>query len=160
MNAGDRLRDGYGLEAREDVLDEGAPASSHGSGRSMDSVQQLAHRDDADRALLLRGDPVESVRPPFSLDQDVRVDQDGQELSTGPASARIARRSFTKSSSTGGADRMSSRKRSAESSRTLGGPMTATVAPLRVISISSPAVARFRRSEKLRAASVAVSRAM
>ncbi len=53
---------------------------------------------------------------------------------------------------------MSSLNRSAEISVDLGAEITATAAPLRVTSISSPLATRLRTSEKLRAASVAVIR--
>ena len=48
-------------------------------------------------------------------------------------------------------------KRAAETNRTRGGAIRRRVAPLRVISISSPAATRLRTAEKLRAASVAAA---
>lgn len=69
---------------------------------------------------------------------------------------RWARTSSAKSLSGRGALAISARKRSADRSCALGGPITATEAPLRVNSISSPAATRVNSSEKFRAASVAV----
>src|SRR5439155_25576499 len=83
---------------------------------------------------------------------------DGQGLSGGPTSARISRRSVANASSGVGPVASSSRKRSALIRRSLGDVITATGAPARVISNSSPAATRFRSSEKRRAASVAESR--
>ena len=64
--------------------------------------------------------------------------------------------SSANSASGAGADAINSRNRSAEISRDFGGEITATAAPLRVTSISSPFATRLSSSEKLRAASVAV----
>ena len=127
----------------------------------MDAVQQLADGDDADRTILWANEQLERRCRllPLPVDQEVGVDQDGQELSVGPTDFRIARRSSANSSSTGGAEASSSRNRAAESSRTLGGASTATGAPARVTSISSPAATRFSTSEKRRATSVALRRA-
>ena len=74
-----------------------------------------------------------------------------------PAPVRIARRSTAKSSSIDGAAASNSRNRLASISRTRGGEITATGAPARVTSISSPAATRLRTSEKRRATSVALS---
>lgn len=128
----------------------------------MHAVQQLADGDDADRVLLVRDERFELPRTglPLPIDQQVGVDQDGQGASGAPTESRIARASATKSSSTGGAEASSSRNLSAERSRALGGEMTATGAPARVTSISSPAATRFRTSEKRRATSVALNRVM
>src|SRR5439155_27072840 len=69
----------------------------------------------------------------------------------------MSSRSLTKLSSAGGSDAINSRNRSAERDRACaGGASLATVAPLRTISISSPARTRLRAAEKLRATSVAV----
>ena len=124
----------------------------------MDSVQQLTDRYHADRTVLLPDKPVDRVRgrAPLVVDEQLSVDQDGQGLSGRPASARIAFRSGAKSRSTGGAERSSSRNRLAGKSMLRTGPITATGEPLRVTSIASPAAARLRISENLRAASVAV----
>lgn len=157
VHARDLLRDRYRLESSEQMLDEGSPPSAPGPGGAMDAVQEFAYGDDAYCTLLFGSKCVDSVRTSFQVDQQTSVYQDGQGLSGGPVEARISRRSAANSSSTGGADRMSSRNRSAGSNLALGGPSTATVTPLRVISISSPAAARLRTSEKFRAVSVAVS---
>ena len=57
-----------------------------------------------------------------------------------------------------GATAINSRKRAAEISLPLGGEITATGAPLRVVSIASPPATPLSTSEKLLAASVAVIR--
>lgn len=160
MDARDRLRDRHRLEPCEDMLDERPAPIATGAGGSVHAVQQLADGDDADRALLGTDETLECGAKLVSLplDQQVGVDQNGQELSGGAVDPRIARASSAKSSSTGGAVASSSRKRSGESSRAFGGVITATGAPARVTSISSPAATRFRTSEKRRATSVALNR--
>ena len=143
------------------MLDEGASACTASSGRPVDAVQQLADRDHADCTLLLTDQSFEHLGALLALplDQQARVDPDGQGFSGAePDSRRICRRSSAKSSTTGGAEAISSRNRAAGSRRVRGGAMTATGAPLRITSISSPVATRFRTSEKLRATSVAVKR--
>src|SRR6266540_1544635 len=140
------------------MLDECSTLRADRAVRAVNTVQELAHGDDADRRLLfdrsrLRG---ASLAP----DKDPRVDQDGQELSAGPMRDLISRSSAAKSLSTGGADPSSSRSRSGERRRDLGCPITAIVVPFRVTSISSPSATRLRIAEKLRAVSVALSRAI
>src|SRR6266545_4096123 len=125
---------------------------------AVDAVQELAHSDDADRGVLF--DRNRSRDAPFALDENPGVNQDGQELSAGPMRDLLSRRSTANSSSTGGADPRSSRSRSGERRRVLGGPITAIVVPLRVTSIASPSATRLRIAEKLRAVSVALSRAI
>lgn len=163
VNARNGLGDRDWLEAGEQMLDECAPPRSLRTSRPMDAVQQLADRDHADGALFVSYERFECDRGlgPFPLDQQTRIDQDGQELSgTVPASRRTRRTSSAKSSSTGGAVAMSSRKRVAETRRARGVVITATGAPARVTSISSPWAMRFNTAEKLRATSVAVRRTM
>ncbi|MEX0993864.1 MAG: hypothetical protein WDZ37_07705 [Solirubrobacterales bacterium] len=140
------------------MLDERLAAGTPVSSRSMDSVQQLADRYDADRAILFPDKRVDRVRrcTPLAIRQQVGVDQDGQGLSGRPASVRIASRSAPKSESTDGAERSKSPNRLAGRRVLRTGPMTATGEPFRTTSVASPAAARLRISEKLRAASVAV----
>jgi hypothetical protein len=141
------------------MFDERAPVSLPSAGRPVDAVEQLADGDDADRTRLVADKLLERRRlVPLPLDQDVCVDQDGQASSGGPTERRIVRTSSAKSSSTGGADPTNSRNRSADRTRAFGGAMTATGAPARVTSISSPAATRFKISEKRRATSVALRR--
>src|SRR5581483_11965447 len=131
------------------------------TGRAVDAVQQLAHSDDADRTLLVSHERLKlrgGLRP-LPLDENGRVDQDGQRVSGGPTDLRSARSSSANSASTGGAVSRSVRNRSAERRHAFGGVITATGAPARVISISSPAATRLSTSENRRATSVAVSRA-
>jgi hypothetical protein len=124
-------------------------------------VKQLADGDDADRPFLVADEGVKGrgVRSTLAIDEDVGIDQDGQTSSGGPTDARTFLTSSAKSESIGGAACKRSRNRRELRKRVLGGESTATAAPLRVISISSPAATRFRTSEKLRAASVAEMRA-
>lgn len=141
------------------MLDESAPPRPPGDSGAVDALQQLADGDDADRALLVADESLDRRTLALVRDEQVGVDQDGQGLSGGPTSSRMARTSSAKSRSTGGAVSSNSRKRAAPISRSVGGEITATGAPARVISISSPAATRFRTSEKRRAASVALRRA-
>jgi hypothetical protein len=140
------------------MLDEGSTLRTDRAARAVYPVQELAHRDDADRCLLCNRKRFRGT--PLALDEDSGVDQDGQELSAGPTPDRISRSSAAKSSSIGGADARSSRSLSGERRRVLGGPMTAIVVPFRVISISSPSATRLRIAEKFRAVSVALKRAI
>jgi len=163
MNARDGLGDRNWLEPGEQMLDECAPPRSLRTSRPMDAVQQLADRDHADGALFVAYERFECGGGfgPLPLDQQAGIDQDGQGLSgTVPASLRIRRTSSAKSSSTGGAVARSSLKRAAETRRARGVVITATGAPARVTSISSPWAMRFNTAEKLRATSVAVRRTM
>lgn len=130
MHAGNRLRDRNRVEGREETLDERLPPSSPATPRSMHAVEELAHRDHTDRPLLLAEDVLEAYqRSALRLHDQIRVNQDGQWPSGGPASARID----------GGRQRSrcrrwgSSRKRSTVIKRRLGGPSSATVTPLRRI---------------------------
>jgi hypothetical protein len=162
MYARHGLGDGDGLQSSQQMLDEGpppVPARTRGAERS---VEQLADGDHADRALLRPGQSLE-VRGslfPLPVDQDIGVDQDGQELSGGPTDRRSSRTALANSSSTAGAEAKSSRKCSGDASRTLGGTITATGMPARDTSISSPFATRFSTSEKRRATSVALNLAM
>jgi hypothetical protein len=125
----------------------------------MDAVEELADCDDADRPVFVAGERIDRLSAALTVDEDTGVDQDGQGLSGGPSSIRARRTSSSKSRSTGGAVATIARKCSLDTSRVFGGPITATVAPLRVTSISSPRETRFRILEKFRATSVAVKRA-
>ena len=159
MHTGDRLGDRDRAHAGEQVLDERAPARSAVAGRPMHPVKQFAHGYDADRALLVAEErSVSADRAAFAVDEQVGVDQEATGRRRFDLGARSTD-SAAKPSSSGGAVAIRSRKRSAETSWVVGGTMTATGAPLRVISTSSPAATRLRTSKKLRAASVAVSRA-
>jgi hypothetical protein len=118
MHSRDRLGDRQSLEACEEMLDEGAPVSSPPAGRTVHAVEQLADRDNADGALLVAYKVLEHPRlVSLPLDENVCVDQNGQASSGGPTERRIARTSSAKSSSTGGADRISSLNRSADRTR-------------------------------------------
>ena len=159
MDTRNRLGDRDRIERGQDVLDEGAPAISASTRRAMHPMKELADRDNADRALFVpdkRFEPL-YVGVPLPLDQQVGVDQDGQAPSGGATVLRAARTSSTKSSSTLGAFRISSRKRSGETARAFAGLITATGAPERTTSISSPPATRLSTSEKRRATSVALS---
>jgi hypothetical protein len=158
VDACNRLGDRDRLDPGEQMLDEGPPPRPPSTGRAKDAVQELAYGHHADRAVLVADKAVEPVPASFALDEEIRVDQDGQAPSAGPASARIDRSSSGKPSSTGGAEASSSLNRAAGRNLTLGGASTATVAPFRVISISSPAATRFRTAEKFRDISVALRR--
>lgn len=160
VNARDRLRDRHRLDPGEDVLDERASARAAGTRCAVHTMEQFAHRNDADRSRLVPGGRFEraGVLGALPVDEDIGVDQDGQVPSGAAISFLMSLTSSAKSSSTGGALAISSRKRSAGSRATFGGPMTAIGAPPRVISTSSPAATRFNNSEKERAASVAVNR--
>ncbi len=163
VNARDGLGDGDWLETGEHVLDECASPRSLCTSGAMDAVQQLADRDHADGAFFIAYERLECGGGfgPLPIDQEGGIDQDGQGPSgTWPASLRIRRASLAKSSSTGGAVARSSLKRAAETRRARGVVITATGAPARVTSISSPCAMRFSTSEKLRATSVAVRRTM
>jgi hypothetical protein len=159
-------RDGLGdrerLQPGQKMLDKRAAAGAARSIRSMDAVQQLADRYDADRALLLAEELLDLRRTDsvLEVDQQVGVDQDGHGGCGGATVPRNARSSPANSSSGAGAVAISSRNLAAESSRVLGGAIVATGAPARVTSTSSPAATRLSTSEKLRAASVAVIRDM
>src|SRR5256886_8496865 len=155
----DGLRDRNGLELRKQMLNVSAASRPSGTAGAMNPVQQLAHRDHADRPLFVADEFVDHDRA-LTGDEQVGIDQDGQGLSGGPTSARIARRSSAKSGSSGGAASRSSRNCAALTSRILGGAITATDAPGRVTSISSPAETRLLTSENRRARSDALSRAI
>src|SRR5262245_1556628 len=128
----------------------------------MDAVEQLADGDDADRSVLATDRLLERPAGDAALevDEHVSVDQDCHASSGSPTDSRAARTSSRKRSSGTGAVTISSRNRSADRSRDLGGEITATAAPLLVRTISSPAATLLSSSEKLRAASVAVMRVM
>jgi hypothetical protein len=162
MNAGDCLCDRQWFESGQHVLDERAASISAGACRAVNAVKELAHRDDADCALFLADECLEPfcILAPLPPDEDVGVDQDGQAPSGGRTDRRSARTSSAKSSSTCGAARMRSRNRSADSTRAFDGLITATGAPERTTSISSPAATRLRMSENRRATSVALSLVM
>jgi hypothetical protein len=116
----------------------------------MDSVQEFADGEGADRALLISHERLDLLRSNTALavDEEIGVDQDDPALSGGPTEFLSSRRSSAKRASTGGADAIKSRNCSAATKRTREGASTAIGAPLRVISISSPSATRFRMSEK------------
>ena len=160
VNTRDLLGDLDRAHAGEQMLDERASASSLRATHSVHPLKEFADGDDADGPALLTDCPLD-LRVGYTaleVDEQVGVDHDGQASSGGPADSRAARMSFTKSGSSGGALAMSSRNRSAEISRDFDAEITATVAPLRVSSISSPPATLLSTSEKLREASVAVIR--
>ena len=79
VDARDRLGDGNRLEPGEQMLDERVPARSRTATGAMNAVQELAHRDHADRALFGADERVELLgASSFPLDQQARVDQDCQ----------------------------------------------------------------------------------
>jgi hypothetical protein len=61
VDAGHGFGDGYRIEPRKDVFHERMSACAHRATRSMDSMQQLAHRDHTDRAFLRPEELVELV---------------------------------------------------------------------------------------------------
>jgi prevent-host-death family protein len=124
----------------------------------VDAVEELAYRDDADRAIFLTEERLDLTTAFLEFDQQIGIDQDGHGSPGAPALSRISRRSSANASSGLGALASRSRKRDAETNRDLGGPISATGTPPRVNSISSPVATRFSTSEKLRAAPVAVMR--
>jgi hypothetical protein len=160
VNASDLLGDLERPHPGEEVLDERAATRALRTGGSLDAVEKFADRDHTDRTILLAdgGINLRVGDAALEVDQQPGVDQDGHGSSGGAADFRIASTSSTNPASGVGAAATSSRKRAAEISLPLGGEITATDAPLRVISISSPSATLFRTSEKLLAASVAVIR--
>jgi hypothetical protein len=140
------------------VLDERSAPRADRALRAVDAVQQLADGDDADRAILVvQRRSTSDVASPRS-DQQVGVDQEGYGSPGAPTLSRAAATSAANPSSGRGAPAISARKRSAESMRARGGAITATGAPLRVTSTTSPEATRLSTFEKQRAASVAVMR--
>src|SRR6266576_1063647 len=105
----DGLRDRNGLELRKQMLNVSAASRPSGTAGAMNPMQQLAHRDHADRPLFVADDFIDHSTRALTGDEQVGIDQDGQGLSGGPISARIARRSSAKSGSSGGAASRSSR---------------------------------------------------
>src|SRR5437588_4490829 len=142
------------------MLNERAASRPASPSRAMHTMQELADRNDTDRALLFAEQPIDLRRTDtvLEVDQQVGVNQEGHEGSGGATVLRSSRRSAANSSSGGGAVSISSRNRSADNSRVFGGVIVATGAPARVTSTSSPAATRLSTSEKERAASVAVIR--
>jgi hypothetical protein len=160
VNARDLLGDLNCPHASEQMFDECAAASARCAPRAMHAVQELADGDDADRPVLI-ADRALNIRigdTALEVDEHVGVDQDSHASSGGPTDSRTARMSRANLESSGGALAINSRNRSAVISLDLGEEITATAAPLRVTSISSPSATLLRTSEKLRAASVAVIR--
>lgn len=78
MHASDRSRYRDRFGTRDQLLDECSPASATRSPRAEDAVQQLADRDDADRPFLVSDEALERPSRPLVLDEQIRVDQDGQ----------------------------------------------------------------------------------
>jgi hypothetical protein len=83
--SGDRDR----LGAGEKLLDDSPSMGAARSCRSVDAVQQLADCDDADRPILVTDEVLDRPSSPLVLDEQIRVDQDGQGLSGKPDSRRI-----------------------------------------------------------------------
>ncbi|HEY3727545.1 MAG TPA: hypothetical protein VGL51_10250 [Solirubrobacteraceae bacterium] len=160
MDAGDCACDRDRCDTSQQMLNECTSPRSPDAIGSMDAVEQLADRDYADCSRLLPDNPIPFRRADasFEVDEQVCVDQDGHEACGASTVSRSARTSSANSSSGVGALAMSSRNRSAEIRRCAGAEITATAAPLRVTSISSPAATRLSTSENERAASVAVMR--
>jgi hypothetical protein len=123
-------------------------------------MQQFADGDHAECSILVAEQPLDvGCRvAALKIDQQIGVDQEGYGSPGAPTLSRAACTSPANASSGRGALAMSARKRSAESVRARGGAITATGAPLRVTSTTSPDATRLSTSEKLRAASVAVMR--
>lgn len=71
----------------------------------MDAVKKLADGNDTDRDGLIGTDALQRLNAAiaFEFDQNARVDQEGQEDSSVPASLRSAERSAANSASAGGA---------------------------------------------------------
>jgi len=86
----DGLRDRNGLELRKQMLNVSAASRPSGTAGAMNPMQQLAHRDHADRPLFVADDFVDHGTRALTGDEQVGIDQDGQGLSGGPTSARIA----------------------------------------------------------------------
>lgn len=74
VDACHRLRDRKGVETGKEVFDECTPLGSPRSGRSMDAVQQLAHRDHTDRTFLVAGDDAQLIEASFAIDEENGVD--------------------------------------------------------------------------------------
>src|SRR5205823_13532572 len=125
VNTSDGLRDRNWVERAEDRFRERAAPHALGALRPVDAVQELANSNDANGQLLGSECPMEFTARALELDEDPGVDYERQGSSGGPTSARIRRRSSANSSSTGGSERISSRKRSGATRRALAGPMTA-----------------------------------
>jgi hypothetical protein len=160
VNASDLLGDLKRPHPGEQMLDECAATRALRAFGAVDAVQEFTDRDHTDRAVLLTDGAI-NLRisdATLEVDQQPGVDQDGHGSSGAATDFRIASTSPWNSSSGIGAAAINSRKRAADISLPLGGEITATDAPLRVISISSPSATLFSTSEKLRAASVAVIR--
>ena len=162
MDARNGISHRYRDVCAQQLLDEGASSWLVRSSGTVNPVHQLTHGDDADRCHLVADRCLDRGSRSLRLDQDVGVDQDGQCDSGGPSERRASITSRAKSSSTGGRDSINSRSSCGDRNRLrrFGGPITATVWPLRVISISSPSATRLRIDEKERATSVALSRSM
>jgi hypothetical protein len=123
-------------------------------------MHKLTESDHTDRAILLADRVFDlGIRDTaLEVDEQPSIDQDGHGSSGAVTDSRAARTSSANPASGRGAVAISSRNLAAEISFDFGGEITATAAPLRVISISSPSATLLSTSEKLRAASVAVIR--
>lgn len=90
VNTSHLFGDRDGLQPGKEMLDKGAAASASSPGRAMNSVQQLADSDHADRSLLLANQPIDRRRADAALEinQQVSVDQDGHDGSGGATVSR------------------------------------------------------------------------
>jgi hypothetical protein len=112
VDSRDRPSDRQWVERGDHMLDEGAPPRPPVAAGPMYAVEELADRDHADGPLLVADQLISPIDlATLASDKEIRVDQDAQEPSGGPVSARIRRRSAANSSSIGGADSSSSRNR-------------------------------------------------
>ena len=160
VNARDLLGDLKRPHTGEEMLDEGAAARALCAVGAVYGVQQFADRDHADGTVFVADCGINlGVRDAaLKIDQQPGVDQDGHGSLGAATAARMALTSLMNPVSGAGAAAINSRKRAADISLPLGGEITATDAPLRVISISSPSATLLSTSEKLLEASVAVIR--
>jgi hypothetical protein len=60
------------------LLDNCSSTGSTRSGGAVDAVQELADRDDADRPVLFSDEFFDGPAGPLVVDEQIRVDQDGQ----------------------------------------------------------------------------------
>jgi len=99
--AGDREGDRRRLDQGENVLHKGlATAADALAAGAMNSMQELACGDCADRPILLADRVVKRQRAPLGSNHHTCVDQDGQAPRGEPTLSRTASRSDSNSSST------------------------------------------------------------
>jgi len=92
MDSSDLGGDGYRRQSGEQMLNDRAAASPARSSCPMHPVQQLAHRDHANRTFLLTEKPLELRRADtvLEINQEISVDQDGHGCSGAPTASRSA----------------------------------------------------------------------